>query len=443
MPANRAPRERYAADEADVLVYGPWPAGMDNRRRDQELPPEALRNAVNVDISRDGRASLRAGRVLLTAGVVHSLWANDSFLLAVFNNTLTRYTVSPTGVLTGTTVRSGLAANQPVSYIDTTERICYSNGIVTGAIIGGVHTPWGTETPASVPTLAAAANGGLPAGRYQVTTTFVGYLGEESGARQGALVTIVDGQRVDVSNIPQPVNNLVTGIRLYRTLANGTVFYFAAELAVGVTTASLSVSSSLGTELHTQFFSPPPPGQALGYFNGRIYIAQGGVLWFTEPLRYGAVHHEGYILFPRDIDVVAGAATGLYVVSDQHYFLRGKGPEDFDNVAKLPFGAVRGTVARLPYARSHVGSRSTAKLAATKEAGIVWMSDRGLVIADMDGDVRVVSEDTIVMTRAARGATLVRERDGRRMIVSTARGFAESPPVADDFLNAEAVRLAI
>lgn len=443
MPINRAPADRFAQDEEDVLTVGPWPLGLDTRRHDDGLVPEALRNAVNVDLDRDGHLSRRDGNTERLPGSTHSLFSNDSILLAVIDNNLVGVTVNEdTGALTTQTFHTGLAPNRPVVYADTTERICYTNGIITGTIRNGVRIPWGVQRPASVPALMAVGFGGLDAGIYQVTVTFISDIGEESGAGPAAAVFVVEGQALLVSSIPQPVEPNITRVRVYRTEAGGEVFYIAAELPVGVTMISLSRVINLGDILRTQFLSPPPIGQALTAYNGSVFIAQGSTLWFTEPLRYGAVHFEGFKIFPTDIDILVNATTGIYVVADQHYWLTGGNPATFELIAKLPFGAVRGSAAVLDFSQSHVGASRVSKVAATREAGHVWMSDRGLVIANQTGDLRVVSEDAIAVAPAREGATLVRDSNGIRLVVSSVRGIEHSPSHSQDFLRAETMRLS-
>lgn len=442
MPVNRSPG---AEDVEDVVTLGPWEKGMDNLHRDTELEGGAvLRNAVNVDISQDGTLRRRPGRASRIAGDVHSVWSDEdqTILLVVVINALKKITVDPTtGTLTQTTLRSGLAA-LPLTYTAVNGEVYYSNGAITGKVVNGTAVPWGVESPAALPVLTATAGGGFFAGTYQVVLTYATASGEESGAGSGVDVTLAAGQAITVSGIPQPVDPSVTRIRIYLTSTNGEVFYLHTEYAVGTTSAVLSQSTTPGQRLQTQFLVPPPPGQAIEFFNGRIWIAQGPVLWYTEPLRYGLIHLDNYIPFPAEIDIVAAATTGIYVAADRHYYLPGGDPSKMALVEKLPFGAVRGTLARLPYSQSHIGSRRASKLAATKESGTVWMSARGLVIANEQGDIRVVSEDQIVTNPNTRGAALVRETNGIRQIITTGFGAdgVTSGLVAQDYLDAEVIR---
>lgn len=439
MSVNRAPTERFRADGEDVVTLGPWPKGIDNIRRDAELSVDAVRNAVNVDWDRDGHPSRRDGTILRSSGDAHSVFSDGEILLAVVAGVLTKFVVDvTTGVVTSFVIRAGFTS-RPLAYTEVNGDIYYTDGVVTGKVVGGVSAPWGVPVPVSQPIVVSAASGGFAAGIYQVAVTHVSAFGEESGALSGVQVTIAAGQAISVSAIPQPAVGHT--IRIYLTETNGGIFYLYNTYLVGTTGVTLTQSLTLGARLQTQFMTPPPPGQALEWYNGRIYIAQGSILWYTEAMRYGATHLLGFLPFPTEISIVARATTGLYVVADQHYFLDGADPAKMNSIVKLPFGAVYGTAVRLPHSRSPAADARASKLAATKEAGTVWMSVRGLVIADMRGDLRVISEDTIAVSENIRGASLVREQsEGIRQIVIASYGGVVSKLVSQDYIDAELIR---
>jgi len=69
----------------------------------------------------------------------------------------------------------------------------------------------------------------------------------------------------------------------------------------------------------------PPVGTHVEGFNGRVYVAQGGALWFSEPYAFGAFNFEDNLFwFPSNIRMVRAVADGLYVsTSNDVYFLSG------------------------------------------------------------------------------------------------------------------------
>jgi hypothetical protein len=413
-----------AQDSSELISHGPWTLGVDNLKTDQALPREALRNALNVDITREGHARRRPGFTSRHGVKSHSIWSPDgSTLYGVTNDNLSYYTRAANGTLTPTTLRAGFPSTQPVAFIAVGDKIYYSNGVVTGMIVNRVHYPWGTESVNGQPTVAASAAGGLHAGRYQVAITFVSSLGEEGGASPAVAIDVAEGGGISLSAIPQPQDASVTRIRVYRTQANADVFYLYQEYATGTTSASIGTSNSLGKVLDTWFMQPPLPGTLLEEYNGRIYIAAGSVLWFTEALRYGAILMTNFMMFPADITLLAGVDTGLIVGADQTYFLQGQDPKQMVLLPRLPHGAVKGTLVR-----------------DTRTQTLAWFSPQGLCQSDSQGNLTNVSARSVTFERAEQGAALLREANGIRQVVGALRGGVTSTLAVGDFFDAEVIR---
>jgi hypothetical protein len=412
-----------AQDSSELISHGPWTLGVDNLATDQALPREALRNAVNVDLTKEGHARRRPGFTSRRSSKAHSLWSDGTTLYGVDNESLSYFTRAASGVLTPTTLRAGFPSTQPVAWLAVNDRVYYSNGVVTGMIVNKVHYPWGVEVPNGQPTLTASAAGGLRAGRYQVAVTFVSSPGEEGGTGAAVAVEVAEGGGINLSAIPQPKDASVTRIRVYRTQTNADVFYLHAEYATGTTSATLGTSVSLGKVLDTQFMQPPLPGTLLDSFNGRLYIAAGSVLWHTEALRYGTIRMTNFMMFPADISLIASGDTGIYVAADQTYFLQGQEPKSMVLLPKLPHGAVKGTL-----------------VTDTQTHTLSWFSPQGFIKADAQGNIQNVSAGHITFERAETGAALLRESNGIRQVVGSMKGGVTSTLAVQDYFDAEVIR---
>lgn len=411
------------AQSPELLSHGPWKRGVNTLASDQALGTDELRNAVNVDLTKEGHGRRRPGFTSRYATKTHSIWSDGQTLYGVTNDNLSFFTRAANGTLTPTTLRAGFPSTLPVAWLALNERVFYSNGIVTGMIYNKTqHYPWGTENPAGQPTLTASSSGGLHAGRYQIAVTFVSSLGEEGGTGQAAAVDVAAGGGISLSAIPQPKDASVTKIRIYRTEANADVFYLYGEYAVGTTSASVGASNSLGKVLDTQFLYPPPPGGLLEAYNGRIYIVAGSVIWYTEALRPGAIRMTNFKLWPSDINLFAAVDNGIIVGSEAIDFLQGSDPKNMVLLPRLPFGAVKGTLVR-----------------DTKTKTLTWFSPQGLCRADAQGNMAVVNHN-VTFEHADQGAALLREVNGIRQVVGVMKGGAASTLTNQDLIDAEAVR---
>jgi hypothetical protein len=409
------------------VKLGPWPKGMDNVSPNHALAKDALRRAINLDVLDDGTLQLRSGLTLRIAGRAHSAWPPDGkgpAFYAVLDGVLTRYTRAVSGALTGTALRTGMG-DLPVAYLDLAGDVYYSNGVVSGKLLAGSFPrPWGVERPSGQPALAALTSGGLFAGRYQVAVTFVDDLGEESGTGHTEAVDVTEGGGIALTKIPQPVDATVSRIRVYISKANGEVLYRYGDYAVGTTAVNLARSSTLGKELDTQFLIPPLPGTILESYNGRIYIRRSNVIYYTEPLRYGAMRLTNYMAFEEEVRIIKDGGVGLWVaIADKRtVLLQGSGPENFELMEKLPYGAAKGAVTELP------GDK------------LFWMSSKGPVIAK-GGEIEDLTDDAgdalvhVAIDVGSSGACAFMESRGVRQIIACVRGTGGRGLVAQDYID--------
>ena len=394
------------------ITLGRFPKGMTNLGSPEGLPEGTCRNGVNVDFLDNGQPRRRAGSSLVYSGTdCDSVWSNGKITLFREGTALKRLVRSSAGTYSATTLRSGLAAATPITFVDVNGDVYYTNGVITGKLTAGdggrVYTdgPWGVERPARQPVVTALGYGGMHAGTYQVAVTFCDARGEEGGTGVATTVTVTEGGGIALSNIPQPTAPQATRARLYVTMANGDVPYLYGEYPVGTTDLAVSVFQS-DVRLETQFGHPPPPGHALCLHNGRIYIAQGPVVWSTDPLRYGLYRPDrGFLLFPQEARVLASVADGLYVATEAGtYFDSGIDTEGFARRMVLPYGAAAGTAVKVP-----------------KTQLVAWFSHRGWVLAGPGGQIKNAMEDRNAVSKFRAGAGLFRETNGVRQLLAVLR----------------------
>ncbi len=62
----------------------------------------------------------------------------------------------------------------------------------------------------------------------------------------------------------------------------------------------------------------PPNATALAYFNGRIYLAEGRTLWWTELFLYNYVNKtKTFAMFEADITAIGAVGDGVFVGHDR------------------------------------------------------------------------------------------------------------------------------
>ena len=304
-----------------------FPAGIDNQSREYEIPDTALRECVNLDVTRAGGLRVRDGLRLLSAGEFHSLYApiSGQFGLACVNGYLSR--VSAAGEVTSLTA---VSANR-LAYAEHNSEIYWSDGATVGRVNAvGAASFWGLTVPPAI-----QCSGSGIGGTIRVTMT-ARYLGVESGAPEP---TIAKGANFTIATPAAPPG---VDFVVYATRIDGTTLR-------QVTTASAGGSGALnldhrGKVLQSLYAIRPPAGHLLCSYHGRIWIASGPTLWWTAAESpHWVFPANNFIQFDSAITLLQPVVDGLYVATAmQTFFLAGPSPAEFQQRAVSDFGVVSG-----------------------------------------------------------------------------------------------------
>lgn len=430
--------------DKELVAVGPWPAGVDNLNRETSLARSddgkrvvALREAVNVDVDRQGFVTRRRGYGQELSGArVHSLWAGGRFPYMLYADGDTQLACATGG--TTIQVRDGLAA-RAISYAITGDRVYCSNGQQAWCVHANLDArPWAVESPTGQPACQPSTDGGLDAGDYQLAITYLDARGEESGTGQAVSVAVPADGGIMLPDIPQPSAASVVRVRVYVSGANGDVLYQARDVPVGQLSALVGAGNR-GRPLVTQFLSPLPPGHIVRAGAGRLWVASGRALRWSEALRYGLTHatknvrsigeHVNLMEYVGD----GGDAPGLFVADDKRtYWLGGADPAAMSLRIAYSYGAVPGTGLTVP---GNLFGLDTTVLVA------YWLSRNGVACLGLPGGVVVPMRDAqIVAPMADRGASLLREVNGVRSVVTTLSGAYPQAVAVGDRASARVYR---
>lgn len=399
---------------------GPWPLGINNVSSEGRLPtdengrPVALREADNIDLTKEGWASLRRGYEGCYSGALtHSLWSHDELGFGLFVDAGQLCTfdedtsVSPLGLVLG---------DLPLSYAAVGDRVYFSNRGAAGMMTvldRGLHA-WGAPATPAQPAVEVLDGYALPAGLYQLAVTATDALGRESGAGLALQVQLADQQGMLLQGLPD------TGaINVYLSGPNDQLLRLAARLPVG-TPSYLLAAPAEGIKLATQLLDPMPPGQITRIAGGRHWVADGRALRWSPPLRYGMTDlAHSLIRFDDTIDLLepvgdAGQGAGLFLAAGKRtYFLTGYDPGGFSPVSAHSAGAVPGTSVVVP--GQAIGMDNDGDYT-------VWLSRKGsYVIGLPGGSVTAVNAGRAAIDDADRGASLFAQRNGKQQVITTLR----------------------
>ncbi len=400
-----------AGDRHRNASFAGFPGGVNNVFREDSVPNEQLRAAINIDLLPDGKVRRRSGylrRLELADG--RSAASHLGKIYLADGTDFKR--VDPADF--SETVLGVVPANTYLSYASLNEFLYVSAG-ATGYRVApdGTVGYWSPEQPAGQPDIASVALGGLPAGTYQAAIVYLRD-GEESGSAKAVEAQVPESGALQLSNIPQPSRADTTAIRVYMTHTNGEVFFWARDLLPGQTSTTLT-GLPRGKQLETQFMEPVPVGQIVRAYNGHLFSAVDNVLYYSQALRFGVCNiAQDYFAFESRITMIRPVTSGIYVATERNtHFLGGSAPAEFTRSSVSQYGAVEGTDADIPAGVFPFENLQTGTVA-------VWWATNGvMVIGFPNGQIQLIRDGELSLPEYARGATMLREENGVRQIVST------------------------
>jgi hypothetical protein len=364
------------------------------------LIPRELRNLLVTDA---GTLQTRPGFSRVVTGAdVHSLWSNGKDRALFVDGTVLKD-------FNGTTLHTGIQGH--VSADVYGEDIYWSDGAYLGCIHNGANHLAALAPPNPAP-MVSPTTGALPPGLYQVAFTISDDRGESPSAWPIA-VDLPNGGGLSITGLP------AVAVNVYVAPAGSTVLQFYAKISDPI---AITAPPQLGHTLQTEGLMPMPPGKIVRAFNGRLLVARGKLIYFSEPFA-PALHRpvEGFIPFPDRVTMVRPNDEGVYVgTTKATYWLAGA------DIAKAEL---------VPVLR--IGAAEHSDSLVDDEAGIVqWFSHDGLVRGDRAGQITEMQADTAPADSATRAATHHIDQGGTQYSVATSTRPSSAASIGS-FMDAE------
>lgn len=357
-------------------------AGIDNASGDDadlQVGGQArrihVRDAVNVDISGAGRIRMRPGLRQVSALPFENLWQSPLHR-DVFGTIDGRWVKVNTGTWDAEDL--ALIGRGPVAHL-------VLNGAVLAAGPAGIYRYNGQVAQRLVidvppaPMVEAGA-GALEAGTYGVAVSWL--RGDAESPVSPIATCAVGGAGALLVTLPLCLDPQVTGVRLYVTRQNGGELGRGEDYPINLSQVSLPLLPKPGAAPQFRHMEPMPSGQFLSYWRGRLVVAQGSVLRFSEAMAYH-VHdpRHGFVQMPQRITFVQPVDGGLWVGQVDHVaFLEGVGPEGLSMARKTAKAPVPGSAVALD-------AEAAGETSGGGAATVAWLADNGFVLGTPGGQV--------------------------------------------------------
>jgi hypothetical protein len=397
-------------------------SGLANKVAQEAIPLGALTAATNTDIDNAGKLRRRRGTTLISAGGFHSLFAvSDTEGYAVKDGDLCRFSQS----MALDVIAQGVG-DDPLSYVRVGDRI-YAKSRTQALTFAaqGMAQQWGVPL---VPGFAVAPIGSATVSARLVALT---YRRDSDGLEGGVVDTrIVYGDAVAISSIPTVSGHTAS---IYMTAPNGETLLLAAEGVIGA--INVYPDAIRDVPLRTLNKTPPTGPGPLAWLFGRILLADGNVLWETDPYQYELVDAVGgYKLLESEITFLGGVSDGVFIGTQTGVFFMGG---TFD-AAQL----TRVSTRRAPNQQPQQIDMSDVLKGDAPGVGVLFLTDGGVCVGMPGGQLVNLTNKIFEFPKAESMSVMVRAQDGMNQFVGVAShpGSPTGSARFGDFVDAEIVR---
>lgn len=362
-----------------------------------------VRDAVNVDITPAGKASVRTGERLVSAARFRDVWQSP----------LHRDTF---GTLAGKWVKINPAdwSHEELATVGEGAEHAVLNSLVCVAGPAGLFTFDGSaaqrltlDTPPAP--LLTAGTGSLEPGTYGAAVAWLRGA-QESAPSELATVEVGPSGALEVT-LPIWLDPTLTGVRLYLTRRDGGELLRAGDWPAGTASIHLPLLPQLGAAAQFRHLSPMPTGRFLSYWRGRLLVARGNLLRWSEALAYH-LHDErhGFVQMPQRITFVQPVDGGVWVGQVDHVvFLRGSAPAEFSAERKGGRAPVPGSA--ILASPDALGG----DLTAGGSDAAVWLAENGYVAGTASGALVELQAGVLKGITGRAGTSVV---FGRRLLTA-------------------------
>jgi hypothetical protein len=371
-----------------------------------------LRKAINVDLTNDGWLRRRQGATkLLSFQRGHSGRSIGGHFLVVDNGVLLSVELESASAQAEVLV-TGLG-HSPVSYAAAGTDVFLCNGSTCGRVRqDGTYSFWGIAPP-SPPVLTATSDGNLPPGRYMVALTCE-IDGVESGARPASVIELPAVGGIQVSGIF--ADPRATHLNVYLTDTNFEQLFWTHLVELPATSFLLTVPPTSTDMLDRLNMWPPPDGaHMVRLFNGRLLVASGKELYWSQPLAYHLFKKNTDLQqFPERIKLLAPLSDGFYVgAGDLTQWVSGDDPDSWkpDDVGDTPISEGEHLI---------VPGKTFPSLE-TRQNVAVWITADGVTVGMPGGRVEHMTEEHFVTDPHAFAALAYREEKNANQVLFNLR----------------------
>lgn len=187
-----------------------------------------------------------------------------------------------------------------------------------------------------------------------------------------------------------------------------------------------------------------PMANQLTYWNGRIYLACGRMVWATDLYLYDFVDKtRTFFQFESDVTMLASVTDGIYVgTTNAVYFLSyekgiGASIKDLKRIPLMSYGAIPGSSVQVP-AELIKPQLSQDPQSPIKNA-VMFLTSTGVIAGFDGGSIYNLTQADVLFPAAKHAASMFRRQDGINQFVAVMDSAGDPNDAAriGDYVDAE------
>jgi len=225
-------------------------------------------------------------------------------------------------------------------------------------------------------------------------------------------------------------------------IVNGVVLPWGKQDDAGLWLSPVVNPTPTLAQIRGKLLKAPPMATCMTYYNGRLYLASGSTLWYTELFLYDYVDAtKTFYQFEGNITLLGTVSDGIYVGTDQGlWFLQGTS-NPLKRIAVMDSAVIPGSMVDIPAELANppqIPANSDTPL----KISIAFLTTSGFCVAQDGGQAYNLTEDKFIFPDAVRAAALWRRQDGVNQYVAVAdsEGAPTDSARIGDYVDAEIVR---
>lgn len=200
-------------------------------------------------------------------------------------------------------------------------------------------------------------------------------------------------------------------------IVNGQVLPWGAQNDSGIWISPVVIPTPTLAPIAGRLLAKPPMATVMTYYNGRIYMGCGKMLWHTELYLYDYVDKtKNYAQYESDITMLGTVGDGIYCgTEDGLWFLQGpKSP--MARLRIMDSGVIFGSMVDIPAELANP-PQVPADADTPMKISISFLTENGFCVGQDSGSATNFTEDKFIFPAAARAAAMYRRQDGMNQYV--------------------------